>query len=140
MLHKYCKKIALFQHYFILKFLWRLLIIHIENQHETHPKCRYKMQSLALATGNVYPSISKIGQYNPAIAFEGYISTYSNCDFQILHAKIYQYVNVQLTTSCESEDILILVLLRTLLSVMLGENGFWSAIFSVQYLGPYLSE
>ena len=79
---------------------------------------------LPLATGNVYPSISKIGQHNPALTFEGYISTYSKCDFQILHAKIYPNVNFQLTTICESQDVLILVLLRTLLSVALGKNSF----------------
>ena len=79
---------------------------------------------LPLATGNIYPSISKIGQHNLAIAFEGYISTYSKCDFQILHAKIYPNANLHLTTSCESEDILILVSLRMLLSITLGENSF----------------
>ena len=79
---------------------------------------------LPLATGNVYHSLSKIGQHNPAIAFEGYISTYSKFDFQIIHAKIYMNVNFQLTTSCESEDILILVSLRMLLDVTLEENSF----------------
>ena len=79
---------------------------------------------LPLATGRVYHSLSKIGQHNPAIAFEGYISTYSKCDFQIIHAKIYPNVNFQLTTSCESEDILILVSLRMLLGVTLEENSF----------------
>ena len=79
---------------------------------------------LPLATGIICPGISKIGQHNPAIAFEGYISTYSKCDFQILLAKIYPNVNFQLTTSCESEDILILVLLKMLLSITLGENSF----------------
>ena len=95
---------------------------------------------LPLATGNLYPSISKIGRHNLAKTFEGYISTYSECDFQIFHAKIYPNVNFQLTTFCESEEILILVSLRKLLSVTLGENSFWSVIFNVQYLGPYLSK
>ena len=67
--------------------------------------------------GKVYPSISKIGQCNPAIA-------YSKCDFQIPHAKIYQNVNFQLTNSSESKDIPILVSLRMLLSIMFEENGF----------------
>ena len=87
-------------------------------------------QLLALATGKVYRDISKIGLHNPVIAFKGYISVHK-CDIQILHTKIYQNVNFQLTSSCESEDIPILVSLRTLLRVTLGENGFWSAIFIV---------
>lgn len=36
---------------------------------------------LLLATGKLFPSISKIGQNNPAIAVEGYISAYSKCNF-----------------------------------------------------------
>ena len=79
---------------------------------------------LPLATRNLYPSISKIGRHNPAITFEGYISIYSECDFQILRAKIYPNVNFQFTTFSESEEILILVSLRMLLSVTLGENSF----------------
>ena len=67
---------------------------------------------LLLVTGNIYSSISKIGQYNPTI------------DFQILHTKIHPNVNFQLTTSCESKDILILVSLRMLLSITLGEDSF----------------
>ena len=79
---------------------------------------------LPLAKGKVYPSISKIGQHNPAINLEGYIVVYSKCDFQIPHAKIYQNVNLQFTIFCEFKDIPILVSLRTLLSATLGENGF----------------
>ena len=72
----------------------------------------------------IYPNISKIGQHNPAIALEGYISAHAKCDFQISHAKIYQNVNLQLTISREFKDIPILVLLRTLLNATLEENGF----------------
>ena len=38
LLHKY--KNSKYQQYLILKFLWLLLITHIEEQHETYPKCR----------------------------------------------------------------------------------------------------
>ena len=79
---------------------------------------------LPLATGKVYPSISKIGQHNPAIALKITFSAYFKCDFQIPHVKIYQHVPFQLVNSCESEDIPILVSLRTLLSIMSGETGF----------------
>ena len=44
-------------------------------------------QLLALATGKVYPDISKIGLHNPVIAFKVYISVHK-CDIQILHTKI----------------------------------------------------
>ena len=37
---------------------------------------------LPLAMGKVYPSISKKGQHNPAIALEGYISAYSSVIFR----------------------------------------------------------
>ena len=72
------------------------------------------LQLLPLATGNIHCSISKIRQHNPAIAFEGYTFAHSKCDFQISHVKIYHNVNFQLSRSCESEDIPILVLLRVL--------------------------
>ena len=76
---------------------------------------------LPLAMGKVYSSISKTGQHKPSIALEGYISAYIvKCDCQIPHAKIHQNVNFQLNSS--SEDIAILVSLRTLLSVTLGKN------------------
>ena len=84
----------------------------------------FTFQLLPLATGKIYPSISKNGQHNPVVALEGYISAYSKCDFQIPHAKIYQNVSFQFTSSCETKDTAVLVLLRMLLSDTLGENGF----------------
>ena len=155
MLHKYCKKIVnltlfhtqvlvTFTHYPHSKTAWNLSKMQVKMFSYYLQKINLfsflSFSLLPLATGNIYSSISKIGQHNPTTAFEGYISKYSDCDFQIPHAKIYPNVNFQLITSCEFEDILILVSLRTLLSIMLGENSFWSAIFNVWYLGPYLSE
>ena len=89
---------------------------------------------LSLARGKVYPSISEIRQHYPAIVLEGYIFAYSNGDFQIPLAKIYHNVNFQLTSSCKSEDIQIMVSLRTLLSVMLGENGKFQCPISWEVL------
>ena len=46
-------------------------------------------QLLPSATGKKYPSISKIGHYNPAIALEDFIFAYYKYDFQVHHSKIY---------------------------------------------------
>ena len=63
-------------------------------------------------------------QHNAALALEGYIFACSKWDFQIPHAKMYQNVSFQFSSSCETKDIPVLVLLRMLLRDTLGENGF----------------